>query len=133
MQDHLDLVRVLDKPTVLKVVGLAPRTWDRLVARGDVPAKTQLSDNRVGYRLIDVMAWLDARRINENGAPARAPSAFSGTVQVNRGSAFEATAASGSSPEVSTNGPGAGRTGALPQQRRRRQGAAGGHTNEPTS
>jgi predicted DNA-binding transcriptional regulator AlpA len=60
--DNVDQVRVLTKVESLKAVGLSERTWDRLEARGETPPKTQLSDNRIGYRMVDLMKWLDARR-----------------------------------------------------------------------
>jgi predicted DNA-binding transcriptional regulator AlpA len=62
MDDDFNSVRVLSKPQVLKATNLSDRTWERLEARGETPPKTQLSDNRIGYRLIDVEKWLDARR-----------------------------------------------------------------------
>ena len=60
--DDFDSVRVLSKPQVLKATSLSGRTWERMEARGETPPKTQLSDNRIGYRLVDVAKWLDARR-----------------------------------------------------------------------
>jgi predicted DNA-binding transcriptional regulator AlpA len=57
-----DLVRVLSEPEALEALGLSRRTWDRLKSLGDVPAKTRLSEGRVGYRVCDLAAWLDARR-----------------------------------------------------------------------
>lgn len=56
-------VKVVDKRTALDLLGISPKTWERLEAKGDLPAKTHLSDRRVGYRLIDLKAWLDARRV----------------------------------------------------------------------
>ncbi len=57
------LVKVLTEPEARDISGhLSERTWQRLDERGDLPAKTQLSDNRVGYRLIDIFRWLEARR-----------------------------------------------------------------------
>jgi predicted DNA-binding transcriptional regulator AlpA len=56
------LVRVLSKPEARRATNLSDRTWDRMEARGETPPKTQLSDNRIGYRLIDIIKWLDARR-----------------------------------------------------------------------
>jgi hypothetical protein len=58
-------VRVVDRPTAIKLANLSGRTWARLEARGETPPKTRLSENRVGYRLIDLKKWLDARRISE--------------------------------------------------------------------
>ena len=57
-----DLVRVLSEPEAVEALGLSRRTWDRLKALGDVPAKTRLSEGRIGYRVSDIAAWLDARR-----------------------------------------------------------------------
>ena len=57
-----DLVRVLSEPEVLEALGLSRRTWDRLKSLGDVQAKTRLSEGRIGYRVSDIAAWLDARR-----------------------------------------------------------------------
>ena len=67
--DDFDLVRVLTRPQTLKVVGVSDRTWQRMEDRGETPPKTALSPNRIGYRLIDIMKWLDARR-RENGGEA---------------------------------------------------------------
>lgn len=62
MEDGFEDVRVVDEPTAIKIVGVSPRTWDRMRARGELPPKTRLSDYRVGYRLVDLKQWLDARR-----------------------------------------------------------------------
>jgi predicted DNA-binding transcriptional regulator AlpA len=61
--DNLDSVRVVDEPTAIMLTGVSPRTWDRLRARGETPPITKLSARRIGYRLIDLKAWLDARRV----------------------------------------------------------------------
>jgi predicted DNA-binding transcriptional regulator AlpA len=66
--DPFDSVRVVDEFTAIQLSGLSPRTWDRLRARGETPPITQLSSRRVGYRLIDLRAWLDARRITPTTA-----------------------------------------------------------------
>jgi predicted DNA-binding transcriptional regulator AlpA len=62
MDDDFHSVMVLSKRQAFKAAGLSEKTWERLEARGETPPKTQLSDNRIGYRLIDVEKWLDARR-----------------------------------------------------------------------
>jgi hypothetical protein len=62
LKDPEVLVRVLTKPQAKKASTLSDRTWDRMESRGEGPPITQLSDNRIGYRLIDFMKWLDARR-----------------------------------------------------------------------
>jgi predicted DNA-binding transcriptional regulator AlpA len=58
----LDELKVYTKRETQKLVGLSGRTWDRLEARGETPAKTRLSLNRIGYRASDIRQWLDARR-----------------------------------------------------------------------
>jgi predicted DNA-binding transcriptional regulator AlpA len=57
-----DVVRVLSEPEAVEALGLSRRTWDRLKSLGDVPAKTRLSEGRIGYRVCDLAVWLDARR-----------------------------------------------------------------------
>jgi predicted DNA-binding transcriptional regulator AlpA len=68
MSDAFDLVRVVDEPTAIMLAGLSPRTWDRLRAKGDIPPITKLSERRIGFRLIDLKAWLDARRVTSSTA-----------------------------------------------------------------
>ena len=63
MSDAFDLVRVVDEPTAIMLAGVSPRTWDRLRAKGDIPPITRLSERRIGFRLVDLKAWLDARRV----------------------------------------------------------------------
>ncbi len=63
MSDTLNSVRVVDEPTAIMLTGVSPRTWDRLRARGETPPHTRLSERRIGYRLVDLKAWLDARRV----------------------------------------------------------------------
>jgi predicted DNA-binding transcriptional regulator AlpA len=58
----LDLIRVLTRSETIKAVGVSEKTWERLEALGDVPTKTRLSQGRVGYRLVHIKEWLDARR-----------------------------------------------------------------------
>ena len=60
----LDLIRVVDEATAAKAAGLSLRTWDRMRANGDTPPITRLSERRIGYRILDLMAWLDARRLH---------------------------------------------------------------------
>jgi predicted DNA-binding transcriptional regulator AlpA len=63
MSDSFDMVRVIDEPTAIMLTGVSPRTWDRLRARGDIPPITKLSERKIGFRLIDLKEWLDARRV----------------------------------------------------------------------
>ena len=63
MSDAFDLVRVVDEQTAIMLTGVSPRTWDRLRARGEALPATKLSERRIGYRIIDLKNWLDARRV----------------------------------------------------------------------
>jgi predicted DNA-binding transcriptional regulator AlpA len=58
----LESIRVLNRTETLKMVGLSDRTWDRLEVAGDTPPKTRISQGRIGYRVADIMKWLDSRR-----------------------------------------------------------------------
>jgi predicted DNA-binding transcriptional regulator AlpA len=62
MDSDFESVRVVSKRKAAELADVSERTWDRLEAKGDVPAKTRLSDNRIGYRVVDIKEWLDARR-----------------------------------------------------------------------
>jgi predicted DNA-binding transcriptional regulator AlpA len=64
MLNGLDAVRVVDEPTAAQLCGVSLRTWDRMRSRGETPPFTRLSPGRIGYRLIDIAKWLDARRVN---------------------------------------------------------------------
>ena len=68
MANEFDSVRVIPEPEAVRHVGVSPRTWDRMRARGETPPITRISERRVGYRLIDLQAWLDARRVDDTPA-----------------------------------------------------------------
>ena len=56
------LLKVLSTPATINLIGVSPRTWARMHGEGDVPVKTQISEGRVGYRVLHVLEWLEARR-----------------------------------------------------------------------
>jgi predicted DNA-binding transcriptional regulator AlpA len=60
----IEAVKVLNRRDAIAQLGLSERTFQRLEANGDGPAKTRLSEGRVGYRVCDLKDWLDARREN---------------------------------------------------------------------
>jgi predicted DNA-binding transcriptional regulator AlpA len=62
LDDPTALARVIDERETARLIGISSATWNRLRAAGDLPPKTRLSANRVGYRLVDIVAWLDTRR-----------------------------------------------------------------------
>ena len=62
MNDAIEAVKVLNRRDAIAQLGLSERTFQRLEATGDGPPKTRLSEGRVGYRVCDLAAWLDARR-----------------------------------------------------------------------
>lgn len=70
MDNDFDSVRVLTKPETLKILGLSEPTWLRMEQRGETPPKTQISPNRIGYRLVDIKEWLDRRRRRDGGKAA---------------------------------------------------------------
>jgi predicted DNA-binding transcriptional regulator AlpA len=57
------LIWVLPDDRAREYVGLSKRTWDRLKHIGEGPAKTQLSEARIGYRVADIVKWLEARQV----------------------------------------------------------------------
>ena len=57
-----DLIKVLTRREAIEAVGVSEKTWERLEALGDIPTKTRLSQGRVGFRVVDIATWLDARR-----------------------------------------------------------------------
>ncbi|MFY9839997.1 MAG: AlpA family phage regulatory protein [Xanthobacteraceae bacterium] len=67
--EELDSIKVLTRAQAVTALGLSDRTFQRLESLGDVPAKTRLSSNRIGYRVADLKEWLDRRR--EGGEAAR--------------------------------------------------------------
>jgi predicted DNA-binding transcriptional regulator AlpA len=74
--DPLTLVRCISRAELIDLLAeLGEKTLDRLEQCGQGPPKTQLSDRRVGYRLVHVAAWLDARRhpgtLEQIGLPAQ--------------------------------------------------------------
>jgi predicted DNA-binding transcriptional regulator AlpA len=68
LNDPKVLITVLTTTQAYQAAGVSSDTWHRMERRGETPPKTQLSANRVGYRLIDFMKWLDARRRDREAA-----------------------------------------------------------------
>lgn len=64
-----DSVRVIDRAQAIEAVGLSWNTWERMEERGETPPVTKLSKRRIGYRVVDLQRWLDARRSGQE-APA---------------------------------------------------------------
>jgi predicted DNA-binding transcriptional regulator AlpA len=68
----LGTVRVMDRAEVIEAVGVSPNTWERMEKDGETPPITKLSKRRIGYRVVDLVEWLDARRQSPD-APATEP------------------------------------------------------------
>jgi predicted DNA-binding transcriptional regulator AlpA len=68
MSDVFENARVVDEPTAVRLVGVSPRTWDRMRSRGETPPITRISERRIGYRLSDIKTWLDSRRVDPSAA-----------------------------------------------------------------
>jgi predicted DNA-binding transcriptional regulator AlpA len=62
--DSHDLDRVISVKDWSKRIGVSPKTGWRLVWKNKGPKITRLSENRIGIRERDHVAWLDARRID---------------------------------------------------------------------
>jgi predicted DNA-binding transcriptional regulator AlpA len=54
-------LRVVTRKQLAEITGLSEATHERLDARGEGPRAIRLSARRLGYRLADVLAWLEAR------------------------------------------------------------------------
>jgi predicted DNA-binding transcriptional regulator AlpA len=60
--DWISRLRVIPEPETIVLCNSSKATWERMKARGETPPMTQISPRRVGYRVTDIEAWLDARR-----------------------------------------------------------------------
>ena len=53
--------RVIDEKTAAEFIGLSAMTLERMRKLGTAPKHLMLSPRRLGYRICDLLAWLDAR------------------------------------------------------------------------
>jgi predicted DNA-binding transcriptional regulator AlpA len=53
--------RVLDERTAAEFIGLSHMTLERMRKLGTAPRHLALSPRRLGYRVCDLLAWLDTR------------------------------------------------------------------------
>ena len=53
--------RVVDEKTAAEFIGLSQMTLERMRKLGTAPKHIALSPRRLGYRVCDLLAWLDAR------------------------------------------------------------------------
>jgi predicted DNA-binding transcriptional regulator AlpA len=60
--------RVLDERTAAEFVGLSHPSLERLRKAGTAPRHVRLSERRLGYRVCDLLAWLDAKSSGSGGA-----------------------------------------------------------------
>jgi predicted DNA-binding transcriptional regulator AlpA len=58
---ELEQLRVLTTAQAATLIGLSEATLERLRYAGQGPPTVALSARRLGYRVRDLMAWLDAR------------------------------------------------------------------------
>ena len=65
MSKDFNSVRVIPEAEAVRHVGVSHRTWDSMRERGETPPITKISKARIGYRLVDLEKWLDARRVGE--------------------------------------------------------------------
>lgn len=62
-------LRVLSGKATAEFLGLSVATLERMDKLGTGPRRLVLSPRRIGYRICDLIAWLDARAA-ENGEAA---------------------------------------------------------------
>jgi hypothetical protein len=62
--DQIDLDRVTPLPDWFRRIGLPQRSGRRLIASGQGPVITELTERCKGVRERDHIAWLEARRSN---------------------------------------------------------------------
>lgn len=60
----IDIHRVVSRDVAARFIGVSPATFKRINAEGRGPRRIQLSSHRVGYRYVDLIAWLDARVVS---------------------------------------------------------------------
>jgi predicted DNA-binding transcriptional regulator AlpA len=57
----LNAIRVLSEDEAAEALGVSSETLRRMAQRGEAPPRLELSTRRIGYRIRDIAAWLDAR------------------------------------------------------------------------
>jgi hypothetical protein len=67
-EDHTDLDRVIPLTDWFRRIGLPTRSGRRLIASGQGPTITELTERRKGVRERDHIQWLEARRVTNNTA-----------------------------------------------------------------
>lgn len=60
-QTGIESLRVLDEKSAAALLGVSHVTLERMRRAGRAPRHVQLSARRLGYRISDLTAWLDAR------------------------------------------------------------------------
>jgi prophage regulatory protein len=58
---HLNRLRIITKKELRELVPYTPQHIHRLEKAGRFPQRLQLGPNRVGWRLSDIEAWINAR------------------------------------------------------------------------
>ena len=61
-------LRVLDERAAAQFVGLSAASLERLRKAGTAPRHVSLSPRRLGYRVADLIAWLDSRASTDGKA-----------------------------------------------------------------
>jgi len=63
--------RVVSLPETARAAGISIATLRRRIADGSGPRLVRVSERRVGVRIRDLKAWLDARTSPEQTAPVQ--------------------------------------------------------------
>jgi len=64
----LDLLKVMPEPRAAELVGMSLVHMRRIRKKGTGPRFVQLGERRIGYRLKDVLDWIEVR-LSEAGSP----------------------------------------------------------------
>lgn len=68
LPSELARLRVVDERTAASFLGLSPQTLERMRKLGTAPKHIVLSPRRLGYRVADLLSWLDQRAATTNTA-----------------------------------------------------------------
>lgn len=63
--------RIVRQREALELLGISYSTFWRLRKRGDFPDPIRLTSRTNGYQLVDLSAWLEARKVRETETSGR--------------------------------------------------------------
>src|SRR4051812_17708764 len=73
LPSHVTRHRVLDTAEAAAFCRFSVPHWRRLYRSGDVPAPVRLSTRKYGWRIGDLIDWIEANRAEASVVPSRLP------------------------------------------------------------